>query len=201
MKQFTELKDGVIAFYAKDRKTWRRWLVSFHESEKKVWLIIYKKDSGTPGVTYKEAVEEALCFGWIDSKPNKRDTDSYYQYFSQRKPKSIWSAINKVSVEKLIAAGLMQPAGMAMIDLAKKTGTWDSLNAVDALSYPPAFKNALAKNKTANKNFEAFPVSIKKGILYWILSAKTIATRDKRIAETINKAAENIRANQYISKT
>lgn len=200
MKKFTELKDGVIAFYAKDRKTWRQWLASFHSTEIKVWLIIYKKDSGVSSVTYKEAVEEALCFGWIDSKPNKRDENSYYQYFSQRKPKSVWSAINKDSVEKLIAMGLMQAPGMAMIELAKKTGTWYTLNPVDTLSYPPDFKKALATNKKAASFFEAFPPSVKKGILQWILSARTDATREKRIAETVQKAAENIRANQYSPK-
>jgi uncharacterized protein YdeI (YjbR/CyaY-like superfamily) len=191
----------VKQFYAKDRKTWRKWLEKNHTTEANVWLIIYHKKSKTPSVYYDEAVEEALCFGWIDSKPNKRDEESFILFFSQRKPKSNWSALNKQRVEKLLPLGLIAPAGMAMIELAKKTGTWDALNKSDALEYPKELMKAFAKNKTAKKNFDTFPPSTKKAILEWIQNAKTIDTKMKRIEETVSKANDNIRANQYIKKT
>ncbi|MDX1937645.1 MAG: YdeI/OmpD-associated family protein [Flavihumibacter sp.] len=187
-------------FYAKDRKAWRRWLLKNHAVKENCWLIIYKKESSTPSVYYDEAVEEALCFGWIDSKPNKRDAESFLLFFSKRKPKSVWSALNKQRIAKLEAAGLLMPAGIAMVELAKKTGTWTALDAVDALEYPADIMKAFQKNKTAAANFEAFPKSTKQGILQWILSAKKEETRNQRIAETVSLAAKNIRANQWKPK-
>ncbi len=195
-----ELKNGIKTYYAKSRNAWRKWLEKNHAKEASVWLIMYKKDAGVPSVYYPEAVEEALCFGWIDSKPNKRDEQSYYQFFSKRNPKSKWSAINKASVDRLTKAGLMMPAGMQMVELAKATGTWDALNDIDAIKIPDDLFTALKKNKAAKGYFDAFPKSVKRGILEWISNAKKAETRDKRIAETVEKAAQNIRANQYTPK-
>lgn len=193
-----ETHKGFPTFYAKNQAAWRKWLEKNHAIEKAVWLIIYKKESGTPSVYYPEAVDEALCFGWIDSKPNKRDEHSYYQFFSQRKPKSNWSAVNKKKVEKLLAENKIAPAGLAMIELAKKTGTWTALDKISSLEMPEALKKALSKNKIAKRYFDAFPPSTKKGIYEWIQNAKTPTTLAKRVAETVSKAAENIRANQYV---
>ena len=187
----------VPEFYASTRAAWRKWLQANHVKQASVWLIIYKKESSTPSVYYDEAVEEALCFGWIDSKPNKRDAESFFLFFARRKPQSKWSALNKKRVEKLLAAGLMQPAGQAMIDMAKANGNWTALDAVEALELPPDMKKVFAKNKAALKNWEAFPKSAKRGILEWIGNAKTDATRTKRITETVTLAAQNIRANQW----
>ena len=106
-----ETHNGIKAVSAKDRHVWRKWLEKNHATEKSVWLIIYRKESDTPSVYYNDAVEEALCFGWIDSKPNKRDGESYYLFFAQRKPTSKWSGLNRKRVEKLSAAGLIAPAG------------------------------------------------------------------------------------------
>jgi uncharacterized protein YdeI (YjbR/CyaY-like superfamily) len=192
-----KLENAIGEFYAKDRKSWREWLRKNHNKRQSVWLIIYKKESPTPSVYYEEAVEEALCFGWIDSKPNKRDNESFLQFFARRQPRSNWSALNKKRVEKLLEKGLMQPAGIAMIDLAKKTGTWSALDNVEALQYPPDLQKALSKNKIALENFNSFPKSVKKGILEWIGNAKKDETRKKRIDETVSKAGENIRANQW----
>jgi uncharacterized protein YdeI (YjbR/CyaY-like superfamily) len=188
-------------FYAKDRKAWRKWLQQNHVKEESVWLVIYHKKSNTPSVYYDEAVEEALCFGWIDSKPNKRDHESFYQFFAKRKPKSNWSALNKQRVEQLMQQKQMTPAGLAMVELAKQTGTWNALDKISALEYPIALQEAFDKNKIAQKNFEAFPPSTRKGILEWIINAKTAATQAKRIEDTVTKAAQNIRANQYVKKT
>jgi len=190
-------EDGIKTCYAKNQQAWRRWLTKHHASESSVWLIIYHKNSGTPSITYDEAVDEALCFGWIDSKPNKRDHESYFQFFAKRKPKSKWSGINKKKVEKLFAAGRIHPAGQAMIDLAKETGTWQALDQVENLEIPADLKKALKRYPDALKNFEAFPKSVKRGILEWIANAKKEETRQKRITETASQAADNMRANQY----
>jgi uncharacterized protein YdeI (YjbR/CyaY-like superfamily) len=192
-----ELKNNIKAFRATTRAAWRKWLMQNHAKEKSLWLIIYKKDSGVPTVTYSEAVDEALCFGWIDSKPNKRDDKSYYQFFSIRNPKSKWSKVNKLKIAALQKQGLIASAGKAAIALAKKTGTWDALNDVDEIVIPDDLKKALQKNKIAESYFEAFPRSVKRGILEWVLNAKQQSTRDKRITETVTLAAKNIRANQY----
>jgi uncharacterized protein YdeI (YjbR/CyaY-like superfamily) len=192
-----EIKDNIKTFYAKSQKEWRKWLEKNHETEKSVWLIIYKKDSGVPSVYYSEAVDEALCFGWIDSKPNKRDADSYYQFFAQRNPKSNWSGVNKAKVDKLRAAGLMTAAGQKMIDLAKQKGTWNALDEVEKMIVPDDLQFLFNKNKTALQNWEKFPPSVRRGILDWIQSAKRPETREKRMVETVDLAGKNVRANQY----
>lgn len=182
-------------FYAKNRAAWRKWLAKHAAVATAVWLIIYKKESGVPSIYYPDAVDEALCFGWIDSTPNKRDDNSYYQFFAKRNPKSNWSQVNKQKVEKLIAEGRMTPQGLAIIELAKQTGTWDALNAVDAIAIPDDLQQALVQNKMAQQYFEAFSRSSKRGILEWILNAKKPETRQKRIAETVSLAAKNVKAN------
>jgi uncharacterized protein YdeI (YjbR/CyaY-like superfamily) len=148
-----------------------------------------------PITPLRKAVDEALCFGWIDSVANKGNDKMYYQYFAKRKPKSNWSKVNKEKVERLLAEGLMHTSGLAMVELAKKSGTWDALNKVEALEIPGDLKKAFAKNKTAFKNFEAFPPSSRRGILEWILNAKKEETRTKRIQETVDLAAKGIKAN------
>lgn len=193
----SELKDGIKTHYAKNIQSWRKWLKYNHLLEKSVWLIIYKKDSGTPSITYSEAVDEALCFGWIDSKPNKRDNKSFYQYFSKRNPKSNWSRVNKEKIKRLQKAGKIAPAGLAMIQLAKETGTWNALDDVENLVIPQDLQNAFDNNKIAFEYHQQFPRSVKRGILEWIFNAKRATTRKKRIKETVELAEKNIRANQY----
>lgn len=190
-----QLYKNIKTFYAKDIFAWRAWLQKNGEQENSVWLIIYKKQSGTPSIYYSEAVDEALCFGWIDSTPNKRDENSYYQFFAKRNPKSNWSKVNKLKVEKLITEGRMAAQGMKMIELAKQKGTWDALNEVDEIIIPDDLQQALTANKTAKQFFEAFSRSSKRGILEWVLNAKKPETRKKRIAETVALAANNLRAN------
>jgi len=187
-------------FYAQSNDEWRNWLQKNHLSTESVWLIIYKKESKIPSVYYSEAVDEALCFGWIDSLPNKRDENSYYQFFSKRKAKSNWSKVNKLKVEQLLKENKIMPQGLKMIELAKQTGTWDALNKVDELKIPQEMEELFEKNNQAKINFENFPKSIKRGILEWIYSAKQDSTKLKRITETVVLAEQNIRANQYKSK-
>lgn len=190
-------EDGILSFYAKNESEWRQWLKQNHQSEQSVWLIIYKKESGTPSVYYPEAVDTALCFGWIDSKPNKRDDKSFFQYFSKRNPKSNWSRVNKEKIQRLLAANKMAPAGLAMVEMAKATGTWTALDDVENLIVPPDLQKALDNLPQASKYWEGFPRSVKRGILEWIFNAKKPATRAKRIKETAEMANKNERANQY----
>lgn len=193
-------KDGVKIFYAEDRAAWRAWLTKNHATEMRVWLIIYRKQSGTPSIYYDEAVTEALCFGWIDSKPNKRDGESYYQFFSRRNPKSNWSGVNKRKVEELSAQGLMTEAGWAVIKLAKQNGGWTALDEVENLVIPEDLQAQFDATPGSQANFDAFSKSAKRGILDWISSAKQAETRAKRILETVTLAARNEKANQYVPK-
>lgn len=187
-------------YYPKNQKAWRNWLQKNHTGKQYVWLIIYKKDTGKPSVTYNEVVEEALCFGWIDSKPNKRDDESYFLFIAPRKPKSGWSAVNKNRIETLLQQNKMQAAGMKKIEAAKKDGSWILLDKIEALQMPAALKKAFAKNKTGISNFEKFPASVKKQIYQWVDCAKTEITLQKRIDETVSLAQKNIRANQWKPK-
>ena len=186
--------------YFKNRQEWRTWLADHFDKESEIWFVFPLKNSGKPALSYNDAVEEALCFGWIDSKPNKRDQESYYLYFSPRKPKSKWSRVNKIKVEQLLKAGKIAPAGQAAIDLAKKNGTWYALDKVENLEVPVDLIKKLSANKSASQFWDAFPPSAKKGILQWIESAKRDETRKKRIDETVKLAALNVRANQYTPK-
>ncbi|MBF2028579.1 MAG: YdeI/OmpD-associated family protein [Oscillatoriales cyanobacterium C42_A2020_001] len=179
------------------RAEWRVWLEQHHTRTEGIWLISYKKATGKPRFEYDEAVEEALCFGWIDSKPNKLDEERSLLWFAPRKPRTGWSKLNKDRIERLIAAGLMMPAGLAKVQAAKQDGSWNALDAIEALEIPSDLAAALAIYPEAAQNFGAFPRSAKRGILEWIASAKRPETRAKRIAETAQLAAQNLRANQW----
>jgi len=160
-----EIYAGIKTFYAKNGKTWRSWLEKNNDKEKSVWLIIYRKDTAKKSVNYAEAVEEALCFGWIDSKANKRDEESFYQFFTRRNLKSNWSRVNKERVAKLIDDRLMTSRGLETIELAKRNGTWTALDKIENLELPIDLKKALKQNAEAAKYFDAFPRSEKKA--FW----------------------------------
>jgi len=185
------------SIHPKTRLEWRQWLEQHHTRREGIWLISYKKATGKPRLEYDEAVEEALCFGWIDSKPNKLDAERSMLWFAPRKPGTNWSKINQDRVEKLIAAGLMAPAGLAKVEAAQNDGSWYALDAVEALQIPPDLAAALAAFPNAARNFDAFPRSVKRGILEWISIAKRPETRTMRIQETARLADQNIRANQW----
>jgi uncharacterized protein YdeI (YjbR/CyaY-like superfamily) len=190
-------KDGFPVFYPSSALAWRDWLLEHHETAGSVWLVFFRKKSKIPSLSIDEAIDEALCFGWVDSKPNKRDDNSFYLYFSKRNPKSNWSKVNKDKVERLAKLGKIGPAGWKMIELAKQTGTWEALNTVDALLEPEDLLCELESKSIAKGYWVNFPPSARRGILEWILSAKTPATRQKRIQETVLLAERNIRANSY----
>jgi uncharacterized protein YdeI (YjbR/CyaY-like superfamily) len=157
-----ELKNGIKAFYAPTQAEWRNWLMENHEKETSVWLILYKKDSAEASIPHTNAVDEALCFGWIDSLTLKRDDQSRYQLFSKRKPKGNWSAINKAKALNMIQLGLMTEAGSRTIAIAKANGMWDALNDVERLIVPEDLQCEFDHNRTAQKNWESFPAFVQK---------------------------------------
>jgi uncharacterized protein YdeI (YjbR/CyaY-like superfamily) len=179
------------------RAEWRTWLEANHPRKEGVWLVSYKKAMGKPRFEYGDAVEEALCFGWVDSKPNKLDEERSMLWFAPRKSGTGWSKPNKERVERLMAARLMAPAGLAKVEAAKQDGSWAALDAIEALEIPDDLATAFTLHPGSAENFEAFPRSAKRGILEWIATAKKPETRAKRIAETAELAARNERANQW----
>jgi uncharacterized protein YdeI (YjbR/CyaY-like superfamily) len=189
-----ELHKGDMTLYAKSRKDWRNWLQKNQDKEKRIRLILYRKGSKTPSVSYEECIEEALCFGWIDSTANTRDAESYFILIAQRKPGSNWSKPNRIRAEKMINQGLMKPRGQAMIDLAKQTGTWTALEEIENSIIPEDLQKRFDKNQRAFRHFQAFSPSSQRIILEWIMKAKRPETRQKRVAETVAQAAKNIKA-------
>jgi uncharacterized protein YdeI (YjbR/CyaY-like superfamily) len=183
--------------HANNRKQWRLWLEKHHARKDGVWLVLWKKSSGRAQLTYGEAVEEALCFGWIDSKPNKLDAQRSLLWFAPRKPGTGWSRLNKTRIEQLLATRQMAPAGLARVEAAKADGSWNALDAVENLEVPQDLRLELSKLPAAAAFFDGFPRSAKRSILEWIADAKTQTTRTKRIAETATLAAVNKRANQW----
>ncbi len=177
-------------FYAKDRAAWRKWLSRNHDKQQGVWLVYYKKESGKSRVPYADAVEEALCFGWIDSTMRPLDSERYMQLFTPRKPKSEWSKLNKDRVEKLIAEGLMTPAGLEKIEISKKNGNWEKIDHVEAFIVPDDLAKQLKKSKKAVAYFESLKKTNKKYLLHWLGSAKRAETREKRIAEIMEALKE-----------
>jgi uncharacterized protein YdeI (YjbR/CyaY-like superfamily) len=181
----------------KSRAEWRAWLEKNHTANTGIWLVTFKKHHPDKYLSTNEIVEEALCYGWIDSLPRKLDEDRTMLWLAPRKKGSNWSRLNKERVEKMIAAGKMTPAGMKIIETAKKDGSWTALDAVERLEIPPDLGQALDAYPAARVNFEGFPRSAKRGILAWIQNAKRPETRAKRVAETARLAEKNQRANQW----
>jgi uncharacterized protein YdeI (YjbR/CyaY-like superfamily) len=192
-EQKMDEKDTREILYIQNRESWRTWLQNNHALSIGVWLSVSKKKSTTPAVLYNEAVEEALCFGWIDSRLQKSDKDSYLLWMSPRKPGSIWSLNNKQRIEKLMEKGLMTATGLQKINAAKKDGSWDVIDDIETLIIPEDLQLALENNIQAKNNFSSFPTSSKKMLLFWILSAKQPKTRAKRIQQTVVLAAQNIK--------
>ncbi|TAE27277.1 MAG: hypothetical protein EAZ92_09625 [Candidatus Kapaibacterium sp.] len=187
-------------FAPASRAEWRLWLEQFHTEKQGIWLVYFKKESGKkesgkPRVSYDDAVEEALCFGWIDSVVRTLDEASYQQLFTPRKKSSNWSRLNKERVQRLVEQGLMHEAGQRMIDIAKASGKWDALNDVENLTVPEDLQALFDENPDAARHWNTFSRSSKRGILEWILNAKRPETRLKRLHETVRMAAKNLRVN------
>jgi len=178
------------------RAEWRTWLEANHDRAEGVWLISYRKAARKPAVTYDESVEEALCFGWVDSRPGKLDDGRTMLYFSPRKAGSGRAATNKARVERLLAAGRMAPAGLAKIEAARADGSWTLLDTASRLEVPADLAEAMKAHAGARANFDAFPKSARRAILEWVALARRPETRARRVEETARLAGLDVRANQ-----
>ncbi len=178
----------------RSRQAIRDWLAENHATAGAFWLVTFKKHVAQHYVPYGEVVEELLCFGWVDSRTRRVDDDRTMILASPRKPGSTWSASNKQRVADLGKAGLMTPAGTSKVEAAKKDGSWTYLDDIENLVVPDDLAAALARNKRAGANFEAFNAAAKKVILMWLKTAKRDETRSKRVRETVRLAAKNIKA-------
>lgn len=180
-------KSTAKQFCPKNENDWRKWLEKNHQTEDSVWLIFYKKSSPKYNMSWSEAVDQALCYGWIDSVKRKLDEERFEQYFTKRKPKSTWSKVNKDKIENLSKAGLMKEAGLRIIKVAKENGSWNILDSVDNLIVPDDLEEAFNKNPKARESYLALSNSNKRGVLYRLISAKRQETRMKRIHEIIDQ--------------
>jgi len=181
--------------YVSDRRQWRAWLEKHHASEKEVWLIYYKRHTGKPRIPYDDAVEEALCYGWIDSTVKRLDDEKYMQRFTPRNPRSPWSKLNKERAGKMIKAKRMTRAGLARIEDAKESGAWDRADRPKSNTrttrVPPELKKALAANKAAAANFNSLAPSYRRQYIGWFLSARREETRRKRLKEIVSLLSRN----------
>jgi uncharacterized protein YdeI (YjbR/CyaY-like superfamily) len=177
-----------------DRAGWRRWLVDNHATTRGVYLVSWRRTAGRASVSYADAVEEALCVGWIDSSGRNLDDERSIQWFAPRRAKSGWARSNKERVARLTAAGLMLPAGLAAVEDAKRLGTWSMLDDVENLVVPDDLAAALAANPPAQSMWDAFPPSARRAMLGWLVQAVRPQTRARRISEIAEGAARNERA-------
>lgn len=173
------------------RADWHDWLEQNHASVPAVWVVYYKKAANQPTVAYSDAVDEALCYGWIDSKAQTIDAFQYRQYFCPRRPKSVWSKVNKAKIERLIAENRMQPAGYACIAAAQANGTWTTLDDTEELVIPPDLDLAFTQNPVAQKFYATLSKSDKRNLLQWLVLTGTEATRRKKIGAMLEYLERN----------
>jgi uncharacterized protein YdeI (YjbR/CyaY-like superfamily) len=181
------------------RQFWRSWLRRHHATSSGIWVVYSKRSAGRQPLSYDAAVEEALCYGWIDSLVRSIDERSYRQLYTPRKPRSPWSALNKRRAAAMIKAGKMTEAGMARIREAKRNGTWAALSKVDRLVMPSDLSEALRQNPRARACYRSWSASTKRGILWWLHSAKRPETRAKRLRDIVNSATRGTKPSPYQS--
>lgn len=196
-KAIDKMENEIEMIYADSRQAWRQWLEANHAKQQSIWLVYYKKKANRPTVSYNDAVDEALCFGWIDSKAKPIDEEKYMQFFSPRRKKSIWSRINKEKVERLVSEGLMTKAGYEIIDIAKQNGSWTILEEAEALIIPTDLDDELKKSPKALDYFLGLSRSDKRNILQWLVLAKRTETRQKRIDEIVSLAKLKQKPKQF----
>ncbi len=190
-------KTEIETFCPASRQEWGQWLQEHHGTKQSIWVVYYKKNSGIASMAYSDAVDEALCFGWIDSTRKTLDSESFIQFFCKRKPKSVWSKVNKAKVQRLIEEGLMMPAGLASIDTAKQNGSWTILDGVEELEMPKDLAKAFKSHPGSKQYFAGLSRSVRKAILQWLVLAKRPETRQKRIAEIAELAAQGKKPKQF----
>jgi uncharacterized protein YdeI (YjbR/CyaY-like superfamily) len=190
-------KKDTATFCPANRLQWRRWLQKNHAKEQSVWLIYYKKKANISTITWSEAVDEALCFGWIDSTARPIDDEKFMQFFTRRKPNSVWSKINKEKVQRLIDEGLMTQAGYESIEVAKQNGCWSILDKVEALEIPADLAKEFKSYPGSKAYFLSLSRSARKSMLQWLVLAKRPETRQKRITEIASLAARKLKPKQF----
>ena len=190
------MSDAYEQVTIRSRAEWRAWLAEHHATAPGIWLVTYKKGRG-PHVPYDEVVEEALAHGWIDGKGRRLDDDRFRLLLTPRRPASKWSRVNKERIERLTEAGLMTPAGAAVVEAAKASGTWTALDLVEELHEPDDLRAAIDAEAGARRHWDAFPRSARRAILEWIGDARRPETRARRVTETATLAAQGVRANQW----
>lgn len=184
-------------FCPASRKEWRQWLKKNHSAKQSVWLVCYKKHTQVPSITWSEAVDEAICFGWIDSVRHPVDAEKFKQFFGKRKPKSGWSKVNKEKIARLIDEGLMAPAGLAVIETAKQNGSWNILDEVEEGILPKDLLKEFKAHPGSKAHFLSLSKSVRKAMLQWVILAKQPATRQKRIAEIAERAGQKMKPKQF----
>jgi uncharacterized protein YdeI (YjbR/CyaY-like superfamily) len=184
-----------MELYVKNREEWRTWLEANHTLVQGIWLIYYKKPSGKPRIPYDDAVEEALCFGWIDGKIRSVNEDYYMQWFTPRRKGSRWSKLNMSRIEKLINENRMKPAGLTAYDevIRKPNLVYNTRKEANSI-VPDDLIEALKKNPVALNNFMSFPPSSRKLYVFWLNDAKREDTRKKRIIRIVDQSERNIKA-------
>lgn len=180
-------------FQPETREEWRAWLAANHATSKGVRVVSWRSGTGRQAVGYDDLVEEALCFGWIDSTYRVVDDERSSITMTPRRPTGVWARSNKERVERLTAAGLMTEAGLRVIEVAQQNGSWTILDDVEEMVVPDDLAAALAARPGARENFDAFPPSVKKQSLYAVKSAKRPETRQRRVEAIADRAAQNIR--------
>ena len=191
------MEKEVETFYPANKQEWRQWLQENHSTKQSIWVVMYKKDSGIPTITWSDAVDEAICFGWIDSTKRPVDHEKSIQYFSKRKPTSTWSKINKAKVERLTNDGLMTEAGLDSVEIAKQNGSWNILDDVEDLVIPTDLEKAFKIHKGLKEYYLGLSRSAKKMALHRLVMAKLPETRQKRIIEMAELAAQKIKPKQF----
>lgn len=194
------VRDDAEQVHPETTREWRDWLEAHHATSSGVWFISWRTASGREAVGYEESVIEALAFGWVDSTARKLDDDRRMMWFGPRKPTSGWARTNKARVEALEREGRMAPAGRRAVDVAKANGAWELLDDVEALVVPEDLGAALDARPQARLHYDAFPPSARRALLLWVVQAKQPATRATRIAEIVEKAAINQRANEWVPR-
>lgn len=187
-------KFGFPIYHAETRAQLRSWLDHYHATTPGVWLCSWRTPTGRPRCPYPEVVEEALCFGWIDSTVNRLDDDRSLQLLTPRKAKSGWTRLNRERVAAMEAAGLMTDAGRRSVAVAQANGWWTIYDPVEDLIEPPDLTTALDADPAARQAWDAFPASARKAMLWWVVSAAQDATKARRIASIVSKAAVGERA-------
>jgi uncharacterized protein YdeI (YjbR/CyaY-like superfamily) len=183
----------IETFYPQDQQQWRAWLQVNHAKKRSIWLICYKKKAGKPTISWSDAVDEALCFGWIDSTRKTLDEERFIQFFGRRKAVSTWSKVNKEKVSRLIEEGKMTEAGLERIAIAKENGSWNILDEVEDLIIPDDLEAAFRNETGARDFFLSLSKSDRKIILSWLVFAKRAETRQKRIREVAERAGQGLK--------